>query len=612
MEAMRPYFPNLRHSRPIAVITAILSAFLLVLTAHADVIVLANRTDRPVPARFSPVSGATQQLTLPVGDVVPIFLDGKARVEFSSQGATKRYVLDANCAYYFGRAANGRLDLQKIGLGEDGTALAGRSLPGSAVGPAATITVKICVDEEEPGRRSNWERRLTRRVAAASAILEKFCGVRLEVVALERWNSDNDTNDLHASIGEFEREVSPSPARVAIGFTSQYQMVRGRVHMAGTRGPLHSHILAREGSPEISEAEKLEFLVHELGHFLGAAHSPEPGSVMRPVLGDNRAGRSDFRIQFDPVNALSVAMVGEEIRRRDIKRISELEPITRRRLRQIYMELARSLPNDPAGFHYAQLIGSTAGEPLSVAAKAVLQEIVRSAAANRALAEPIDGINDDAGGKSRRSGDKLTEYYVRQAARAAERLSKDIAPRALLLALAIGLDDSQFLASVPGVAESVAEIEMPSDRTVRLSIMGEPTMRGRRDLAKHFFVSAYLTSAQGAGTAHAAGFAKELLDAQGASGFSFADIAADRAGVRFADGVLNRRFALGSLASSFKVETFMPPVDGLPEALSAAQFKADYGKKETPKVREALQSIDERINALPPYKRSASELLIPP
>jgi hypothetical protein len=276
------------------------------------------------------------------------------------------------------------------------------------------------------------------------------------------------------------------------------------------------------------------------------------------------------------------------------------------------MELARSLPNDPAGFHYAQLIGSTAGEPLSVAAKGVLQEIVRSAAANRALLEPIDGINDDADGKSRRSGDKLTEYYVRQAARAAGRLSKDIAPRALLLALAIGLDDSQSLAAVPGVAESVAEIEMPSERTVRLSLIGEPTMRGRRDLAKHFFVSAYLTSAQGGAAAHAAGFAKELLDAQGASGFSFADIAADRAGVRFANGVLNGRFALGALVNSFRVETFMPAVDGLPESLSAAQFKAEYGKKDAPKALEQLKSIDARINALPPYKRSSNELILAP
>ncbi|MCI0333708.1 MAG: matrixin family metalloprotease, partial [Planctomycetes bacterium] len=345
---MRYRHGDLRSSiQPIACVATIFLLFIASCSAKGDVIVLANRVDRPMPIRFAPTNGAAQQLTLPVGDVVPLFVDGKASVEFSTPSNAKRYSLDANCAYYFGRALDGRIDLQKIGLGEDGTALAGRQLAGKAVGPAATITVKICVDDEEPARRAYWERRLRRRIETASAILEKFCGVKLDVVATEVWNSDNATNDLIESLGEFEREVSPAPARVAIGFSSQYQMVRGRTHMAGTRGPLHSHILAREGSPEISEPEKLEFLVHELGHFLGAAHSPERGSVMRPVLGDNRAGRSDFRIQFDPVNALAVAMVGEEIRRRNIKHISELEPETKRRLKQIYTELARSLPEDP-------------------------------------------------------------------------------------------------------------------------------------------------------------------------------------------------------------------------------------------------------------------------
>ncbi len=595
----------LRRTCPLAFIALFVQFAVASRSARADVIVLANRLDRSLQIRFAPTNGAAQQLTLPVGDVVPLFVDGKARVEFSTPGNAKRYSLDANCAYYFGRALDGRIDLQKIGLGEDGTALTGRRLPGKAIGPAATITVKICVDEEEPARRAYWERRLRRRIETASAILEKFCGVKLDVVATEVWNSDNATNDLIQSLGEFEREVSPAPARVAIGFSSQYQMVRGRTHMAGTRGPLHSHILAREGSPEISEPEKLEFLVHELGHFLGAAHSPERSSVMRPVLGDNRAGRSDFRIQFDPVNALAVAMVGEEIRRRNIRHISELEPETKRRLKQIYTELARSLPEDPAGYHYVQLMGSSAGTPLSLAAKQVLQPIVRAAASNRALpVAPDRGL----GGISRRTGDALTEFYVREAARAADALPDDVAPRAFLLALAVGLDDSQMMASIPGVADAVSTVEAPSERMVRLTLLGEPTLRGRRDLAEHFFISAYLAAAIGTDAAHAAGIAKEFLDAQNASGFSFADIAADRAGTRFANGVFKNHFPLGALAKSFVVETFVPEIEGLPEGLTAAQFKTQYGAKTGPKVLEQLTDIDRRIEALPPYRPATLRL----
>ena len=252
-----------------------------------------------------------------------MFVDGRANLSFNTQGGAKRYQLDRELRVLLRPRRGGRIDLQKIGLGEDATTMRGRSLPGSASrAPIATIPVKIFVDEEEPGRQAYWERRLRRRIESASDILEKYCRVRFRVTAVGTWNSDNATNDFIASLGEFEREANPAPAQLAIGFTSQWEMVRGRTHMAGTRGPLHSHILVREGSPQISEPEKLEFLVHELGHYLGASHSPERNSVMRPVLGDRLAGRPGFHIQFDPVNTLVIAMVGEEMRRRECQAAS--------------------------------------------------------------------------------------------------------------------------------------------------------------------------------------------------------------------------------------------------------------------------------------------------
>jgi hypothetical protein len=152
------------------------------------------------------------------------------------------------------------------------------------------------------------------------------------------------------------------------------------------------------------------------------------------------------------------------------------------------------------------------------------------------------------------------------------------------------------------VAEVVAGIETPSERTIRLTVLGAPTIHGRRDIAEHFFVSAYLASAVGANGATAAGFAKESLDAQGASGFSFADIAADRAGVRFGNSVLKRHFAVGALGASFKCGSFVPSIEGLPDGLSAGQFRAQFGKKESPAVLAQLKEIDRRIDVLPPYR----------
>jgi hypothetical protein len=584
-----------------ACIVALSTAVLHVGTARGDVIVLANRTGDPLTVRFMPLAGQAEQVALAPGDVTPMFVDGAANVAFGPAAGQRRYLVDPNCAYYFGRRRDGQMDLQKIGLGEDATTAGGRELPGSASrAPTITIPVKILVDEEEPGRQALWERRLRRRIEAASEILEKYCRVGLRVVAVDTWNSDNATNDFIASLIEFEREVKPFPGRLAIGFTSQWQVVPGRLHMAGTRGPLHTHILVREANPQIGEAERLEFLLHELGHYLGASHSPERSSVMRPVLGDKQAGRSAFRIGFDPVNALVIAMVGEEMRRRDVTRLADLSNETKRRLRQIYAELARSLPNDPAGQRYVQLMSTTTvATPLAESARHVLREIVRAAVSNRA--RPVDA-GEVSVGEARLVGDELTAYYVRRAASAADQLPDDIAPRAFLVALGVFFDQSALLAKLPGASSLAQAVEPASERTVRLTMIGDPTMLGRGDLAQHFFLSGYLTATMGADAARAAGVTKELVDAHGASGFSFADLAADRAGVRFAEGLLGNQLKLNSIAQGFSAGAFMPAIDNLPEGLTAVEVAAQFGSKGDARFRKLLGAIDQRIKLLPPYR----------
>ena len=122
-------------------------------------------------------------------------------------------------------------------------------------------------------------------------MFEKYFHIKLQVIAVGTWNSDNQITDFIESLADFKQKVKPAPAQLAIGFTSQWRIARSRLHMAGTRGPLHPYILAREGSPEVTEAAKLEFLIHELGHYFRAAHSPERESIMRPVLGDNKSAR---------------------------------------------------------------------------------------------------------------------------------------------------------------------------------------------------------------------------------------------------------------------------------------------------------------------------------
>lgn len=580
-------------------------------TARADVVVLANRTPTVMSAVVTPTVGTPQRVLVSSGESVPVFVDGRAHVDFASRGRPRRYQLDANCAYYFGRAADGGTDLQKIGLGEDASTVQGRTLPGSAAQmPVAVIPVKILVDEEETARQIVWERRLRQRIEAASMILERTCGVRLKVVEVGVWFSDNVMTDFYGALSEFEREANPLPARVAIGFTSQFAPVVGRTHMAGTRGPLHQYILCREGAPQINESEKLEFLVHELGHFLGASHSPENTSVMRPVLGDNRAGKTGYRIRFDAVNTLAMSMVSEELRRNRAQDFSGISADTKRRLRQIYGELARAFPDDPASKHYVALTQSSGRVPLAAGTKHVLDEIVRAAIANKALSPAAE--SSAAGGETRREGDALTNYYVRRAAAAAKLLPADSAGKSFLLAIGIGLGDSNSIAAPPVSVGLGGTLETPRERAMRMALLGEPTIHGRRDLAQHFFVSASLAASTGAVAAEAAGMAKELLDANGGTGFSFADLAADRAGVEFARRVMDNKLALPMLAHTFSVPAFVPAVKDLPENLNAVEFAQQFSGKEDDRFQKQLHAIDQRILNLPPYRSTGPTLLIRP
>jgi hypothetical protein len=373
--------------------------------AIADVVVLANRTPNAIAVQVKPAAGSVQRITLAPGDSVPMFVDGRSTVAFAARDGIKQYTVDANTAYYFGQTADRQVGLQQIGLGEDKSTAAGRTLPGTAAGaPLATIPVKIYVDEEEPARQQHWERRLRDRVEAASQVLKKHAGVELKVVDVGTWDSDDRITDFFESLGEFERDAKPFPARLAIGFTSQYQVVQGRTHMAGTRGALSSHILVREWSRQMSEPERLELLVHELGHFLGASHSPEQSSVMRPVLGDRQAVRKGFQVRFDPVNTLVMSMVGEELRRRRANKLVDMSLGTKARLRQIYQALSPTMPDDPAANQFVQSVSVAAVQPLLLGTKQVVAAVASAAQSNLSL--PAVGEAPE-GVPTRRTGDEL-------------------------------------------------------------------------------------------------------------------------------------------------------------------------------------------------------------
>jgi hypothetical protein len=342
---------------------------LIAVEAYAAVAVIGNSL--PYEMRFTASVGGDKEhpakpksYSVAASDLAVIQISRGQVGSLSVDGRVFEFIPDTA---YFLREVAGRVELTPIPLStalppaQEPVIAAKVVLDPSNIGPARlrspTITVKIFVDEEEPTRQAVWSRRLRLRIAEASEILQKHCGIGLEVIDTGIWQSDNSNNDFNIAVGEFVKEANPGKAQLAIGFTSQYQTPRGRTHVGGTQGPLQRHIMLREWSKHLTESEKLEVLVHELGHYLGAVHSPERNSAMRPVPADRQSRAKKFVIHFDPLNALAMNLVAEEVRDRGVKQFEELSLSTKLKLRAIYTDIVPAFPDDPTASIYIQRLG---------------------------------------------------------------------------------------------------------------------------------------------------------------------------------------------------------------------------------------------------------------
>lgn len=132
-------------------------------------------------------------------------------------------------------------------------------------------------------------------------------------------------------------------------------------------------------------------------------------------------------------------------------------------------------------------------------------------------------------------------------------------------------------------------------------------LQDRHDWVQHYMLSAGLTLAGGRGIADFIGEAKEVQDATNkASGFSFTDLAADRAGVRFAEvatgSVDGARRMQEFLSRPISEKQFLPQIRDLPEGLTAAQFKAQYGERDSAAYLRMVAEIDRRLATIPMYR----------
>lgn len=121
----------------------------------------------------------------------------------------------------------------------------------------------------------------------------------------------------------------------------------------------------------------------------------------------------------------------------------------------------------------------------------------------------------------------------------------------------------------------------------------------RNDLSKHLIISAALTAMADSNFAHAIGLDKELSDSNGGSGFSFADLTADRAGVTLATTALSSentaRIMQLRLASVSQESDYMPDIDQMPEGLQKLDFQLAYRNTESQEYKMIISEIDRRI-----------------
>jgi hypothetical protein len=572
-----------------ALLPLVIAVLLTPAAARGGVVVVSNRTGQPVLTSVI-VDKRQQQITLQPGQQTILRVTESCQLLYRVSDELVRYQLDANSVYFFALNEEGWLDLRQVDLGQraDSTGAAAHRSPPPATRELAEIPVKLLVDNHDPTPRQAWEKRLRKRVAQVSQILQQHCQLSLKVVACDTWDSGNEELNFTQALHNFRRQVDPHPGHIAIGFTGRYQSKQGRIHLGATQGMLQSHILIREWAPSMSEPERTEVLLHEIGHYLGAVHSPDSHSVMRPVLADNRAIHRSFKIGFDPVNTLIINLIADEIRSRQIDGVSSLSAGTRQELTRTYGALLKAIPRDKSIRQYLSQLNMADGTPLARATRSVVRA-VRLGAQNQDAEKSTTG---------RLSSDQLTEFYVRRAALAAGKAPREIAAQAFLLGLGIALDNSDTLLRNPVTANFCRQVETEAERSARHRALGRPTLRGRRDLAQHFFLSAYLTAVVGASAAESAGFAKELADSRSHSGFSYRDLAADVAGVEFAQRLLDGKLSLSQLASPRRRVELMPNVADLPEGITWQEIGVQLRGQEQQGVQHYRTVIRRRVRGL--------------
>ena len=134
-----------------------------------------------------------------------------------------------------------------------------------------------------------------------------------------------------------------------------------------------------------------------------------------------------------------------------------------------------------------------------------------------------------------------------------------------------------------------------------LQVRNGTTLNGRADWPRHFALSSAIAVATHPFVSSASGLLKEELDSlSGGSGFSFGDLLADRAGIRFANAATRSRDSAQAfaerVATEFQAAVLFPAQAEFPENLNAEKFRQTIGLVGSPRYQELIREMEQRLD----------------
>jgi len=600
---------------------AILMATCLTNPSPAAVIVVGNYTLQPVILVVTQAEGPAQTVRLESLQLSPITVSGAVDVTFPTRTGNTKLRLEPSNAYVL--LQDEKTGVRMEGIAQPGDPLAEDTKPGEGLAPKRVpykYPVTLYVDDTDPRNEKFWQAALRQRFEEAAETVAKHSGIQFELKGFGTWNASPEAFEPTGMLADFEKKVRIRDGELAIGYTSRKVEDKPEIPFGACRGALSTHLLMREGRPK-NEAERVEALTHFLGQAAGAVLSPDPGSAMRAKIANGLAISAKYQVRFDPLNTLAMSLWAEELRKGPRLTLADVAPANKARLSRVYKALAAAMPDDKLATNYATefdnamaavrpKVNPMAGDPPAVveparSGRTPLQEATRQVLLGIVARADLNTRAPSVAAEGelvRLQGDRLTEAYIRAAADAAWTVEEQFRPDAFLMGLGIALDDAGLLRSDSVMESFVKAVESETEREKRLALLGQPTLRSRRDLCRRFAAAGAMTNLLGASAAQQGSVKVALAQAARPTGFSFPALAADLAGLEFAQQVKGRPELIAKWRGGVNISEALPAMDSLREGISPQRFERDFGDPSDPRFTRVLDEIRERIAKLPAYR----------